>query len=124
LTCHNDGDAGRLRDPESPPEGLEAVLRDDLRLDAHLHTEHDVPVLPSDPSGQVRVRVVEVAVLSNGQMAQTERGDVNESEDAGVGPRYHVLSETRKLAAPVLPASQSVVTPVAAHTGSVSIPRS
>ena len=29
-----------------------------------------------------------------------------------------------KFAAPVLPASQSVVTPVEAHTGSVSIPRS
>ena len=51
VHVHDHRHAGGVGGPDSPAERLEPVLGDDLLLDAHLHPEHHVAVLPGDPRG-------------------------------------------------------------------------
>src|SRR5262249_46287584 len=81
---------GPPRRPSPPPNGHEPVLGDPLHRDSHLHADDDVAVLAGHPGGQIPVRVVEVAVLADGEMTQPDRGDVNEPEHARLRPCHHV----------------------------------
>ena len=97
VDVHDDRHARRLRRSKAPPERLETVLGDDLLLDPHLHANHDVSVIPRHRGRQVRVRVVEVAVLPDPEVAEPDRRDVEEPEHARFRPGHHVLAQPREI---------------------------
>ena len=81
-------------------------------------------MLAGHARGEVRVRVVEVAVLPDREMVRPMAA-MWRNPRTRVSARAITYSRSpAKFAAPALPASQSVVTPVEAQTGSVSTPRS
>ncbi len=94
---------GGLRRPQSAAQRLEPVLADHLGLLPHLDPDDHVPVLARHPGGEVGIRVVEEAMLTDRQVAQPDRRDVDEREHARLGPRDHVLAEPGEARRPGAP---------------------